>query len=198
MSNASEKPQVVPATKQCSICGEEKSTTLGFSLSKKGKYGRNSACKKCDVIRQSKRRQTCAARTIIFAALEARCWKCKKTKPASLMGRDKHRKSGLNAACKACRASDPYTVLAHSKRPGQATMAITKEELGTFLALHSGLCDNTGCQKPATHTDHCHETGKVRGRLCNTCNMGLGAFGDNPQILQGALEYLLRHKGPTS
>jgi hypothetical protein len=39
--------------------------------------------------------------------------------------------------------------------------------------------------------DHCHDSGKVRGLLCYNCNTGLGAFKDNPGILQAALHYLV-------
>lgn len=42
------------------------------------------------------------------------------------------------------------------------------------------------------HTDHCHVTNKVRGILCNDCNVGIGLFKDNPDICIAASEYLKR------
>jgi diaminopimelate decarboxylase len=40
------------------------------------------------------------------------------------------------------------------------------------------------------HTDHCHDTGRVRGILCHGCNAGLGHFKDNKAALARAIDYL--------
>lgn len=38
--------------------------------------------------------------------------------------------------------------------------------------------------------DHCHETGRLRGALCNRHNTGLGMFQDDREHLARAIEYL--------
>ena len=40
------------------------------------------------------------------------------------------------------------------------------------------------------HVDHNHDTGKYRGVLCQHCNMGLGHFRDDPNLLIKATQYL--------
>lgn len=42
--------------------------------------------------------------------------------------------------------------------------------------------------------DHCHTSGKVRGILCSNCNMGIGKFKDNPELLQAAIAYLKKNQ----
>lgn len=38
--------------------------------------------------------------------------------------------------------------------------------------------------------DHCHNTRKIRGVLCQNCNHGLGKFMDNPDLMEEAAKYI--------
>jgi hypothetical protein len=42
----------------------------------------------------------------------------------------------------------------------------------------------------ALHIDHCHETGRVRGLLCNRCNMALGYARESVKVLAGLINYI--------
>lgn len=46
-----------------------------------------------------------------------------------------------------------------------------------------------------THADHDHDTGKFRAILCFKCNLGLGYFREDINILASAISYLSVHKG---
>ena len=46
------------------------------------------------------------------------------------------------------------------------------------------------CGKPSKSIDHCHDTGKIRGCLCNGCNSMLGFAKDDPELLRRGAEYL--------
>lgn len=40
------------------------------------------------------------------------------------------------------------------------------------------------------HIDHCHDTGKVRGCLCHSCNVSIGHLNHDPKLLRKAASYL--------
>lgn len=54
------------------------------------------------------------------------------------------------------------------------------------------LCGNTD-PKRALSADHNHATGVKRGLLCSACNLGLGSFKDNIELLKLAIKYLQDH-----
>lgn len=68
---------------------------------------------------------------------------------------------------------------------------ITIEEFEEMLSDQKGCCLICGdYMGEALKVDHNHETGAVRGLLCNGCNVGLGLFKDNPEFLTAAIAYL--------
>lgn len=72
---------------------------------------------------------------------------------------------------------------------------IGADEFDALLVAQGGRCaicpaevgDSIG--RPLS-VDHCHKTGAVRGLLCSACNLGLGKFRDDPELLRKAAEYL--------
>ena len=70
---------------------------------------------------------------------------------------------------------------------------ISTNEYETLLNKYNGLCHT--CKKAkATDLDHCHKTGKVRGLLCNKCNMSLGLLKDDIDVLKNLIKYLTKYK----
>lgn len=71
----------------------------------------------------------------------------------------------------------------------------TPEEVDQLFKAQNGKC--AICDKNrARDVDHDHETGRIRGLLCNQHNQGLGLFGDNPELLRAAADYLERTSVP--
>lgn len=60
-----------------------------------------------------------------------------------------------------------------------------------------GLCgkgpDGRGPTGQRLHIDHDHFTGAIRGVLCRECNVGLGMFKDDIDLLKKAVKYLTSH-----
>lgn len=67
---------------------------------------------------------------------------------------------------------------------------LTEIELAAMEAAQQGICLICGEFAEPLYVDHDHETGVVRGLLCGQCNLGLGAFRDDPKRLLRAIRYL--------
>lgn len=123
---------------------------------------------------------------------------------------------GKNSICKYCvnnRWSAWYLqkIEVNRKNNVAANMKFSKTDLGMeaafqkrlkkyglteklFLNLFEKFDGKCHCCKEriATDIDHDHQTGEVRGILCNSCNSGIGLLGDNLVGLQKALQYLVK------
>lgn len=65
-------------------------------------------------------------------------------------------------------------------------------EYDGFLALQGGrcaLCAQLPAEGKTLYVDHCHNTGVIRGLLCNTCNVGLGFVEKFRERLAQMLKY---------
>jgi len=80
----------------------------------------------------------------------------------------------------------------------QHKYGLTAEQYDQMLieqAQRCALCGEESNGRP-WHVDHCHDSGKVRGVLCDHCNIGLGHFRENAALLRRAAEYLEAHASP--
>jgi len=76
-----------------------------------------------------------------------------------------------------------------------AKFGITPEEYDGLLAAQAGVCAICGGDNGSKRlaVDHDHDTGVIRGLLCNQCNRGLGLLGDSAESIRRVLDYLESH-----
>jgi hypothetical protein len=136
--------------------------------------------------------------------MEKQCTKCGEVKPLTGYSIEARAKDGRRAACKPClsRQQNLYNrnhpaeyVAEERRRKLIAVYGITLEEWEAMWVEQGGRCKICGIEekyvpKGRFHTDHCHDSGKVRGLLCGHCNKGLGMFKDNEEFLLSAINYL--------
>jgi len=152
------------------------------------------------------------------------CPQCQISKPITEFHKRRNRPKGFRLPCKKCanraavakwkagkKIKKPPAVSVYnrytSSEKGKRTLfcyrlkyayGITIEQYEEMLALQNHQCAICATDFASLERrpciDHCHETGVVRGLLCGNCNSALGKFKDSPEMLQRAMEYLLKHK----
>lgn len=63
-------------------------------------------------------------------------------------------------------------------------------DLSAQQASVCAICRRSVPDGKRLHVDHDHRTLQVRGLLCQDCNLGLGNFMDDPEVLERASAYL--------
>lgn len=84
---------------------------------------------------------------------------------------------------------------AHRFKKTLQKYSLTKFDWDAIWASQSGAC--AGCLSALvigadTHIDHCHDSGRVRGLLCSSCNLAVGKIKDDPATLRRLADYLER------
>ena len=129
-----------------------------------------------------------------------RCPDCGQAKSLEEFPRNRSMAFGRGVYCKPCHNA---RTRASVRRAGGARHYHLRRRYGVgasdvrlLIEKQGGLC--ALCEtNPATQVDHDHKTGRVRGILCLHCNAGMGAFHDDPGIIERAIRYLEQHRGVT-
>lgn len=146
------------------------------------------------------------------------CTKCYQSKPESEYNFRNKKKGTRMAFCKDCQhryqAAYRDTRRAEFKASNKAwaqnnkdrlyeyhlkrVYGITLADYKTMVSAQDGRCACCGKEPKSDHrisnlsVDHCHESGVVRGLLCNKCNLILGYF--ESDHVSNILAYLFAHK----
>lgn len=138
------------------------------------------------------------------------CGICKETKELDAFHNKKGAKDGKQSQCKVCNIARVKTWQADNPEKHEANWkhttanrdmfarkakryGLSVEELQKLMDKADGKCEI--CSREPVKwlvVDHCHETLRVRGIICERCNQGLGLFADNIEFMKSAIEYLQR------
>lgn len=100
-----------------------------------------------------------------------------------------------NGMCVECKreADRASNLKAGKKYRVKALYGLTLEEVQAMSEKQDnkcGICRDRFEDVHKVQIDHCHDTGKVRGLLCISCNWLLGKSKDDPELLRKAALYL--------
>lgn len=119
------------------------------------------------------------------------CNKCGLRKPANEFSKNKRLSCGLEQHCKECKrqmSKDHY----HRKHVRLRRYGITHEQYKRLEQEQQGRCAICRTGNEPLVIDHDHETGTVRGLLCQRCNLLVGHANDDVEVLENAKRYIQR------
>lgn len=129
------------------------------------------------------------------------CNICKETKHFNDFVKRSNRASGRQPYCKAChnkKMRDNYSSDVMKDYDLKRAYGITLEDYENMFTKQKGCCKicnthiskiNKGKKKNLC-VDHCHDTKRIRGLLCDSCNRGIGLLKDDVNVVKSALQYL--------
>lgn len=131
-----------------------------------------------------------------------RCSKCKQVRPFSQFRKNVKAKDGHGYWCKIC--CSEYQKQYPEQRKQRYRRNQFPKKYGITPALYEELLDaqegKCAICKTIAETnrylcvDHDHKLEEVRGLLCDSCNLGIGKFQDNPYLLEAAARYLREYE----
>lgn len=129
-------------------------------------------------------------REVYVDITEKRCCKCKSVKDISKFYKNKLSKDRYNSNCIKCSEvkSSNYNISKYGLTKLEYTELLDSQD------FKCAICNETNGDHTRLFIDHDHNTGKVRGLLCHTCNAGLGMFKDSTMLLLVAATYLEQNK----
>lgn len=133
---------------------------------------------------------------------EKQCKTCKEMKSLQEYQKDSTKKDGYRPYCKLCTSARRKELLTKETiRQRNLEKNFGKGVLDVYAALfveQEGVCAICSSAENGRYKhlsiDHCHNSGKIRGLLCNNCNRGLGLLKDNPELLRKAASYVEEHR----
>ncbi|MFD3780209.1 endonuclease VII domain-containing protein [Streptomyces sp. NPDC058612] len=148
--------------------------------------GLQAYCRTCSA-EYYKQRQEAKGRTVRakvpVPSGHKRCPRCEEIKPHAEWEQNKTTSDGWSSYCRSCRTQ--LNRASYFKRK----YGITETQREEMIAAQGGVC--VICrQASAEHVDHDHQTGRVRGVLCFSCNAALGQFKDRPDVIRRAAAYV--------
>lgn len=172
--------RVTPAGKRCPGCDTTKPAS-DFCRQPAAADGLAGKCKKCEYDQRRRHRLSRAAKwSPDIIPPRKYCKACHSWKPSSEFSIYRYSADGLAWHCREC----------WRLQSRRYDWKLTQEEWDALVQKCDGRC--TICRQPSSRldVDHCHDTGRIRGLLCPTCNRGLGQFKDDPRRLLSAIPYL--------
>lgn len=114
---------------------------------------------------------------------ERECRVCGERKPLAEGHFSPHNKNGYRHVCTLCEKFNKKI----------AKYGITRPQYDAMAACQDGLCwicKGVNADGRVLFVDHCHDTHRIRGLLCTTCNLAVGYLRDDPALARRLAEYL--------
>jgi hypothetical protein len=173
--------------KKCTKCSEIQDLSAFNRQKRNITTGLSSWCKEC-----ISKHETNKNHTPDYDG-QKQCKKCLSILDRVNFFLDKRNLDGLESRCKSC-------CVKRARKKDIEKYGITEEQYSNMYNNQNGCCaicnsNVTGIDRTKNFSiDHCHETGNVRGLLCNWCNQGLGMFRDSSELLEKAIKYIKKNK----